>query len=157
VTGNPIDPSLITRIKIGHQPRLLLFLIWFGMTIFLIAAVFPDGGWIGYLFFSLMAIGLIGVGLLTLPQFNYIELRRDAFVVRHGYSTQSYRWRDVGRIEAIILDDKWLIGFDVVPPVPVKKRERNRAKYGFDVALTDHYELSQAEIVDMMLVYKERA
>jgi hypothetical protein len=150
---DPIDTSLVVRIKIGHQPRYLLALLWFGLMAVLFLVVSPQSDLVGIFLIAAFIAAVVALALFILPQFNYLELRRDGFTVQHGRISTDYRWRDVRRIGVVSEGERTFIALDMAPTVTVKGQEKNRTIWGYDLVLQDHYELATQEVANMMIAY----
>ncbi len=153
---DPIDTSLVVRIKIGHQPRYLLALLWFGMMAVLLLVLFPHSDLFGIFLVAAFVSGVAALALFILPQFNYLELRREGFVVQHGRIARQYRWRDVRRIGVVGAGEQTYVALDLLPTVSVKGREKNQAAWGYDLVLQEHYELATQEVANMMMAYRSQ-
>lgn len=153
---DPLDTSLVVRIKIGHQPRYLLALLWFGMVAVFLLVLFPHSDLLSIFLVAAFVAGVVALALLILPQFNYLELRRDGFVVQHGRVSAQYHWRDVRRIGVVTEGERSFIALDLVATVSVKGREKTQATWGYDLVLQEHYELATQEVANMMLAYRNQ-
>ncbi len=150
----PIDTSLIVRIKVGHQPRYLLALLWVGLILLGLILAAPDASPIVYFLVASLGAGIATFAFLVMPQFNYLELHRNGFVLRHFRVTSNYRWQDVREVKAFEWQSREMIGVNLAAHLPVKQRAENQKKWGWDLVLTSHYELAPQEIVNMMNEYR---
>jgi hypothetical protein len=154
VTTDPVDTSLVVRIKVGHQPRYMLAFLWVGLVLLALIFSSPDSTLLGYFLVALLGCVAALLAFLVLPQFNFLELQRTRLIVRQFRVTNSYRWHDVEKIEVLAWQKREVIGLNLSPQVAVKDRAQNREKRGFDLLLLSHYELAPQEIVDMMNAYR---
>lgn len=154
MTTDPVDTSLVVRIKVGHQPRYLLVLVWVAIILLWLIFSTPITHPSVYLLVALFGAALATFAFLFLPQFNYLELRRSGFVHHNFRVTSSYRWQDVQQIETFNWQKRELIGLNLAADIPVKDRVENQKKWGWDLVLTAHYELPPQEIVGMMNAYR---
>lgn len=154
MTTDPVDTSLVVRIKVGHQPRYLLALLWVAIILLWLIFSTPITHPSAYLLVAFFGAALATFAFLVLPQFNYLELQRSGFVLHNLRVTSSFRWQDVQRIETFNWQKRELIGLNLSGDIPVKDRVENQKKWGWDLVLTAHYELPPQEIVDMMNAYR---
>lgn len=155
VAADRIDTSLVVRIKIGHQPRYLLALLWVGLLVGLLILVFPGDNTFVYLLIASLAAFVAGLVILILPQFNYLELSRAGFTTCNFRVVNKYRWRDVYEVATFSTQGRDVIGVRLSPQLELKDREKHQEMWGYDLVLNAHYELSPAEIVGMMNIYRE--
>jgi hypothetical protein len=153
---DPIDTSLVVRIKIGHQPRYLLALLWFGMMAILFLVVSPQSDLVGIFLVAAFVAGVVALALFILPQFNYLELNRNGFTMRHGRISTHYRWRDVSRIGVVTQGERAFIALDLADTVMIKARAKNQTTWGHDLVLQDHFELATQEVANMMMAYRNQ-
>lgn len=156
MTTDPVDTSLVVRIKVGHQPRYLLLWLWVGIILLWLIFASPYTNLLIYLLVALGGAGLTGLLFFILPQFNYLELRRSGFVVRQFRTTHRYRWQDVDNIAVLSWQKRQVIGLNLARSAVVADRAANQKKWGWDLVLTAHYELAPQEIVNMMNAYRQR-
>jgi hypothetical protein len=154
VTTDPVDTSLLIRIKVGHQPRYLLALLWVGLVLLGLIFFAPNTTLIVHILVALVGGAVAFLGFLILPQFNYLELHRGGFVLRNLRAASSYRWRDVRQVQVFTWRGREVIGLELSPEVIAPQRGQHRARWGWDLVLAAHYELSAPEIVEMMNAYR---
>lgn len=150
----PVDTSLVVRIKVGHQPRYFLALLWVGLLLLALVLIAPQTNLVVYVLVALVGGGLSAFAFLVMPQFTYLELNRTGFVVRNFRVAREYRWRDVEHIKVFEWQNREVIGVNFSADVQVKGRVENQNKWSWDLVLTSHYELAPQEIVDMMNAYR---